>query len=103
MPAATTLTGVCIFSVATGLLLAETSLRLRDERGSDTTGSVGMVSMASSIMGPVGAAATSAAYLFLHYALLVAYMSKAAEIFNDVTGLPLLPLTAAFAGGFGLL
>jgi hypothetical protein len=51
-----------------GLLVAEVSLRLMQQRGA---GSVSMISMASTTLGPAAAAATSAAYVFLHYALLV--------------------------------
>lgn len=53
---------------AAGLLVAEVSLRLMQERGA---GSVSMISMASSTLGPGAAAAASGAYIFLHYALLV--------------------------------
>jgi tyrosine-specific transport protein len=45
----------------------------------------------------------SGAYLFLHYALLVAYISKAGEILGNALGLPMLPAAAVFAGGFAFL
>lgn len=83
-----------------GLLVAEVSLRLMQQRGA---GSVSMISMASTTLGSGAAAATSAAYVFLHYALLVAYISKAGEIVADVTELPLIPSAAAFTVALGLL
>lgn len=62
-----------------------------------------LVTMARQTLGARGAAAASVAYVFLHYALLVAYMSKAGEIAGDALGLPLLPSAALFAGCFALL
>jgi tyrosine-specific transport protein len=86
---------------AAGLLVAEVSLRLMQQRGAG--GSVSMISMASTTLGPAAAAATSAVYVFLHQALLVAYISKAGEIVGDATGLPLVPAAAGFTLAFGAL
>jgi hypothetical protein len=57
--------------------------------------------MAGRTLGPAGAAATSAAYVFLHYALLVAYISKAAAIVSEASGLPLLAAAGGFTAAFG--
>lgn len=99
-PSAVALTGGAIYSVATGLLIAEVALRAADRRrrrrrdGNDNYNSnnnnndndnsaaaaVSLQSMASASLGPAGASVASAAYLFLHYALLVAYVAKAGEL-----------------------
>lgn len=41
--------------------------------------------------------------MFLHYALLVAYMSKAGEIVAGASGLGLVPAAALFSGTFAAL
>lgn len=64
---------VCAFSVTTGLLIAEVNLNTLCELGS---GGVSLVSMAERTMGKMGTRVASSAYIFLHYALLVAYISK---------------------------
>jgi tyrosine-specific transport protein len=50
----------------------------------------------------VGAAISSASYIFLHYAVLVAYVSQAAEIGHQVSGLPQWFSAAGFLGTLGL-
>lgn len=52
------------------------------------SGGVGLQSAVSRTLGPTGTAAFSSAYLFLHYCLLVAYISKGGEILTDA-GVPL--------------
>lgn len=56
------------------------------------------LTMVSRTLGKPGALLASGAYVFLHYALLVAYISKAGEILAGWTDLPLLPAAATFAG-----
>jgi hypothetical protein len=56
--------------------------------------------MASQTLGPTGTKLTSAAYAFLHYALLIAYISKAGEITSGGLHVPLPAGAALFAGTF---
>lgn len=86
--------------VHAGLLVSEVHLNIMRQQGA---GNVSLVTMARQTLGDEGAAAASLAYVFLHYALLVAYMSKAGEIAGGALGLPLLPSAALFAGSFALL
>jgi tyrosine-specific transport protein len=64
-------------------------------------GGVSLTTMARRTLGPTGSNLASAAYVFLHYALLVAYISKAGEIVSELSGLSLLPSAAAFVAVFG--
>ncbi len=65
------LTGCCAFSITTGLLIAEVNLNIMREQGA---GTASLVTMTKRTLGEGSAAAASAAYVFLHYALLVAYL-----------------------------
>ncbi|KAF6265945.1 Tryptophan/tyrosine permease [Scenedesmus sp. NREL 46B-D3] len=100
VPSAATLTLVCLFSAATGLLVAEVNLGVMRRQGA---GGLSVITMARATLGEQGALASSAAYVFLHYALLVAYMSKAGEILAGAAGVGLVPGAAAFAAAFALL
>ena len=63
------LLAVYVYSIVTGLLVAEVNINTMCELGQ---GGVSISSMAERTLGRTGARAASAAYLFLHYALLVA-------------------------------
>lgn len=82
-----------------GLLIAEVNINTMCEVGAGSGVSINY--MAGRTLGPAGAAATSAAYVFLHYALLVAYISKAAAIVSEASGLPLLAAAGGFTAAFG--
>ena len=73
------------FSVASGLLLAETNLNTLCALG---RGGASLRAMADRTLGPAGANATGLAYAFLHGALLVAYCSRAGEVLEAAAGLP---------------
>lgn len=88
-PSSLSLTGAWLYMVTTGLLIAEVNLNLA---GKSHRPDGGLVSMARRTIGSTGAAATGAAYLFLHYALLVAYIAQGGEI-----------LTSGLEGLLGLL
>eukprot|EP00882_Tetradesmus_deserticola_P024572 GHRQ01026867.1.p3 GENE.GHRQ01026867.1~~GHRQ01026867.1.p3 ORF type:complete len:182 (+),score=75.77 GHRQ01026867.1:288-833(+) len=62
-----------------------------------------LITMARQTLGEQGALASSAAYVFLHYALLVAYMAKAGEIVAGALGLGSVPGAALFSAAFALL
>ena len=113
-PAAVTLTGAAAFSVLTGLLVAETCLRVAGETGA---GSVSLEAASRRVLGDAGAAVFSAAFVFLHVTLLVAYVGRGGEILFS-TAAPLLgsdlidpsspaaapavlALAAAYAAGMG--
>lgn len=76
VPSSAGLVGACIYSIVTGLLLAEVTLvtMRRDGRLS-----VSLTSMSTEALGTAGTNLGGAAYLFLHYTLLVAYISRGGD------------------------
>ncbi|KAL4437968.1 hypothetical protein ABPG77_004189 [Micractinium sp. CCAP 211/92] len=96
---AAALTGFALFSITTGLLVAEVNLNTLCELGASR--GVSLSSMARRTLGDAGARAVSATYLLLHFALLVAYIAKAGETLQAATGLPLAAVDAAFVAAFG--
>ncbi len=89
--------GACAYAITTGLLLAEVNISTIYKQGA---GEVSIVSMASQTLGATGTQVTSAAYLFLHYALLVAYIAKAGEITADTLQVPTPAGAAMFTSAF---
>lgn len=75
-----------VFMVATGLLIAEVNVNTMCELGS---GGVSLVSMARRTLGPVGVQIACWSYIFIHYALLVAYLARSSDILTNYLGLPL--------------
>eukprot|EP00898_Chlorokybus_atmophyticus_P007366 jgi/Chlat1/7630/Chrsp64S07164 len=84
-PSAITCLSCWAYMVATGLLIAEVNVNTMCALGS---GGVSLVSMAERTLGKAGVRFSSAAYILLHYTLLVAYVSRAGDIVGDVLGLP---------------
>lgn len=76
---------MCTFSIITGLLIAEVNLNTMCELGS---GGVSLVSMTERTVGKAGTRVASAAYIFLHYALLVAYISKGGGVVSNLLHSP---------------
>ncbi|KFK26400.1 hypothetical protein AALP_AA8G243700 [Arabis alpina] len=74
------------FMVVTGLLVAEVNVNTMCELGS---GGVSLVSMAKRTLGSVGVQVTSWAYIFYHYALLVAYTARSSGILTNFLGIPI--------------
>ena len=99
--AGTALTGAAAFSVLTGLMVAEVAVNTMCELGTGRGVSLG--SMARRTLGEGGAVVVSLTYAFLHYALLVAYISKAGETLEVATGAPLPATAAGFTAALGLL
>ncbi|CDP09702.1 unnamed protein product [Coffea canephora] len=62
-----------IFMVVTGLLIAEVNVKTMCELGS---GGVSLVSMAMRTLGTAGVQIACWSYMFIHYALLVAYVAR---------------------------
>uniref|UniRef100_A0A7C9CF39 Uncharacterized protein n=1 Tax=Opuntia streptacantha TaxID=393608 RepID=A0A7C9CF39_OPUST len=72
--------GCWVFMVVTGLLIAEVNVNTMRELGS---GGVSLVSMAKRTLGSVGVQIACWSYLFIHYALLVAYVARSSEILTN--------------------
>ncbi|OVA13833.1 Tryptophan/tyrosine permease [Macleaya cordata] len=75
-----------IYMVVSGLLLAEVNVNTMCELGS---GGVSLVSMAMRTLGKVGVQIACWSYIFIHYALLVAYVARSSDILTNFLGIPL--------------
>ena len=91
VPSTAALTGCWFYMISTGLLVLEVNLATMCELGS---GGVSIVSMAERTLGKPGTRFAWGAYVFIHYALMVAYISRSGEIVHDATG-GLIPAPAA--------
>ncbi|CAN4119072.1 unnamed protein product [Withania somnifera] len=72
--------------VVTGLLIAEVNVKTMCELGS---GGVSLVSMARRTLGNTGVQVACWSYIFIHYALLVAYVARSSDILTTFSGIPL--------------
>ena len=77
VPSTVMLIAVWLYALASGLLIAEVNVNAMRSLGRP---GVGLLAMVEGILGKLGARVAGGAYLFLHYALLVAYMSQGGEI-----------------------
>lgn len=84
--------------VVTGLLIAEVNVNTMRELGS---GGVSLVSMAMRTLGKVGVQVACWSYIFIHYALLVAYVARSSEILTNSFGIPLWESATLFSLVFG--
>ncbi|PIM99592.1 hypothetical protein CDL12_27914 [Handroanthus impetiginosus] len=75
-----------IFMVVTGLLIAEVNVKTMCELGS---GGVSLVSMAQRTLGNAGVQVACWSYIFIHYALLVAYVARSSDILTNFLGIPM--------------
>ncbi|XP_043721446.1 tyrosine-specific transport protein-like isoform X2 [Telopea speciosissima] len=73
-------------TVVTGLLVAEVNVNTMCELGS---GGVSLVSMAMRTLGKVGVQIACWSYIFIHYALLVAYVARSSDILTNFLSIPL--------------
>ncbi|MGD1912612.1 MAG: amino acid permease [Rivularia sp. (in: cyanobacteria)] len=105
LPSTALLIGVWLYTVISGLLIAEVALN-----GMRCSGraSNGLLVMVETTLGKMGARFTGGAYLFLHYALLIAYVSQgggilisAVERIWDLPPLPTWMGSTGFAAIFG--
>ncbi|CAK9261617.1 unnamed protein product [Sphagnum jensenii] len=87
-----------IYMVGTGLLVAEVNVNTMCELGS---GGVSLVSMAYRTLGIWGVRVACAAYLFIHYAVLVAYVARSSDIVSHSLGTPLWLSAALFTASIG--
>lgn len=77
LPSTVLLIAVWLYTVISALLLAEVCVNAMRLEGRL---SIGLLAMVEGTLGFVGARIAGAAYLFLHYALLVAYMTQGGNI-----------------------
>ena len=100
--------------VATGLLIAEISSNfalnpvINSERdgesgGGDDMEGVGVVAISGSVLGDDASKVTGALYLFLHYAILTAYMSEGGKEIGSIFHLPSQLATLLYVTGAGAL
>ncbi|XP_058080006.1 uncharacterized protein LOC131228173 isoform X4 [Magnolia sinica] len=87
-----------MYMVVTGLLIAEVNVNTMCELGS---GGVSLVSMAERTLGKVGVQVACWSYIFIHYALLVAYVARSSEILTNFLGIPLWESATLFSLVFG--
>ncbi|XP_029120472.1 uncharacterized protein [Elaeis guineensis] len=87
-----------IYMVVTGLLIAEVNVNTMCELGS---GGVSLVSMAMRTLGKIGVQIACVSYIFIHYALLVAYVARSSEILTNSFGIPLWESATLFSLVFG--
>ena len=86
VPSTVALLGSWVFMATTGLLIAEVCCNL--VKADKANENIGILSMAKKTLGPYGAAGAGAVYLFIHYALLVAYIAEAGGILSDTAHMP---------------
>lgn len=77
LPSTCMLIVVWVYALIAALLLAEVNVRCMRRYGQPN---IGLLRMVESILGPSIANVSGGAYLFLHYALLVAYMAQGGDI-----------------------
>ena len=72
---------------STALLIAEVCCNLikQDQSVGNNIGI--LLAMSDKNLGRPGALLSGAVYIFIHYALLVAYIAEAGDVFTDVVGL----------------
>mmetsp|Transcript_58967 Transcript_58967/g.140787 ORF Transcript_58967/g.140787 Transcript_58967/m.140787 type:complete len:673 (+) Transcript_58967:64-2082(+) len=90
-----------MYMATTGLLIAEVSLSTMASSGASATS---LQSMAARTIGPNGALLGSFAFVFLHFALLIAYLSRGGELIASLIpalGAVPVPGPAIFAAIFG--
>ncbi|XP_021772244.1 uncharacterized protein LOC110736350 [Chenopodium quinoa] len=90
--------GCWVYMVATGLLIAEVNVNTMCELDS---GGVSLVSMAKRTVGSVGVQVACWSYIFIHYALLVAYIARSSDILTNYLGIPLWESAGLFSLAFG--
>ncbi|BAY96658.1 aromatic amino acid permease [Tolypothrix tenuis PCC 7101] len=80
VPSTVLLVGVWLYTLISGLLIAEATVNTMRVAGRP---SVGMLAMVENTLGVVGGRIAGATYLLLHYALLVAYTTQGGEILGS--------------------
>lgn len=107
LPSTVLLIGVWLYTMLSGLLIAEVALNGMRYSGRANNG---LLVMVESTLGKLGGRFGGGAYLFLHYALLIAYVSQGGEILIsavekiwDIPHLPTWMGSTSFALIFGVI
>ncbi|MDZ8223239.1 amino acid permease [Nostoc sp. ChiVER01] len=82
VPSTSGLIAVWLYALVSGLLIAEVTLNIIRTEGHP---SIGFLAVVEKILGKVGGRLAGGAYLFMHYALLVAYIAQGGEILGSAT------------------
>ncbi|MBD2247082.1 aromatic amino acid transport family protein [Nostoc sp. FACHB-888] len=82
VPSTSGLIAVWLYALVSGLLVAEVTLNTMRIEGRANIGFLGVV---EKILGKVGGRLTGGVYLFMHYALLVAYITEGGDILESAT------------------
>jgi tyrosine-specific transport protein len=77
VPSTALLIAVWVYTLVSGLLIAEVTLNAMRLAGKP---SVGLLAIVEQTLGKLGARIAGGAYLFMHYALLVAYITQGGDI-----------------------
>jgi tyrosine-specific transport protein len=89
LPSTTLLIAVWLYTLFSGLLIAEVTLNVMRLEGIP---SIGFLAIVEKTLGKVGARIAGAVYLFMHYALLVAYITQGGNILiSALTKIGILP------------
>ncbi|MCC5629337.1 tyrosine transporter [Nostoc sphaeroides CHAB 2801] len=80
VPSTSGLIAVWLYALVSGLLVAEVTLNIMRTEGHP---SIGFLAVVEKILGKVGGRLAGGAYLFMHYALLVAYIAQGGEILGS--------------------
>eukprot|EP00793_Prasinoderma_coloniale_P002847 PRCOL_00002329-RA len=99
VPSTAALVGCWAYMAATGLLIVEVNIATLCSVSEG--GGTGIVSMARRTLGAPGTRFAWGAYVFLHYCLLVAYISRGGQAIEVATGLSPAVGGAAFAAAVG--
>ena len=76
-PSTVLMLGAWLYMVASGLLIAEANLQARTQAKTDDLGLLATVNLT---LGKWGAIASAIVYIFIHYALLIAYIARGGDI-----------------------
>ncbi|KMZ62605.1 putative Tyrosine-specific transport protein [Zostera marina] len=87
-----------MYMVVSGLLIAEVNVNTMRELGS---GGVSLVTMARRTLGNVGVQVVCWSYIFIHYALLIAYVARSSDILTSFLNIPLWESASLFSLVFG--
>jgi tyrosine-specific transport protein len=82
VPSTSGLIAVWLYALVSGLLVAEVTLNTMRTEGRANIGFLGVVEKS---LGKVGGRLTGGVYLFMHYALLVAYITEGGDILESAT------------------
>lgn len=100
LPSTGALVGSWLFMLATGCLIAEVSCNLVKTDAKFVN--AGILAMSKHLLGEKMAAVTGLFYLFIHYALLVAYIAEAGGIITDTLHINKLLGPLLFTGVIGM-